>query len=417
MIFSLLTQFTKKCYGVDENGEFKVFSLENDSFIGKNNYSKVIIGLIKWFLHLVSDMAGSSNTPGRGVGIPGPILSLASEIVSLLHLNELNVDSKKLYQQLENIFEGKNNDAKTKFDLRTEIGIFAELTKQSMPVYINRGLIKATYIIKYFIKYIKDNDIDRVDLCSITNYYSSIKWDSQCYIRMCTISSGIFTAIDVSDAFIRNKVLDNKNTIGVIFRINFIGVLSFIIAVKNDIKCNVKEFLSHRAKLLSTSQELEIHLIYNSDEFYRYRFDNIYKKIVESKNSAIEVNELFSKVEKPILTYRDNNTIIVNEITNKSNALMEIEKLLISLLKNKGIPYIPIDERYIALSNKPFYRIENGKKVLYYFTWSIIRCNDYNSFKEDLKEFDVITIIILAELGNDIGEIKMGLKERLNVKQ
>ena len=178
LIFSLLTQFTKKCYGIDENGQFKVFTLENDSFVGKDNYQKIIIGLIKWFLHLVSDMAGSSNSPGRGAGIPGPILSLASEIVSLLHLNELNVDSKKLYQQLERIFEGKNNEAKIKFDLRTEIGIFAELTKRSVPIYINRGLIKAAYIIKYFIKYIKDNDIDRVDLCSVANYYSSIRWDT-----------------------------------------------------------------------------------------------------------------------------------------------------------------------------------------------------------------------------------------------
>lgn len=409
LIFSLLTQFTKKCYGVDENGEFKVFSLENDSFIGNNNYSKVIIGLIKWFLHLVSDMAGSSNTPGRGVGIPGPILSLASEIVSLLHLNDLNVGSKKLYQQLESIFEGKNNDAKTKFDLRTEIGIFAELTKQSMPVYINRGLIKATYIIKYFIKYIKDNDIDRVDLCSITKYYSSIKWDSQCYIRMCTISSGIFTAIDVSDAFIRNKVLDNKNTIGVIFRINFIGVLSFIIAVKNDIKYNVKEYLSHSCKLLSTSQELEIHLIYNRDEFYHYRFDNIYNSIAESKNSVLKVFKLLSKDEKPILTYRDNNTLIVNEITKRSNALIEIENLIMSLLKDKGITYIPSDEQYVKLFNKPFYRIENEKKVLYCFVWSIWD-TDPSKFKEELKEFDMITIIVLAELGENIVEAKDILK-------
>ena len=400
LIFSLLTQFTKKCYGVDENGEFKVFSLENDSFIGKNNYSKVIIGLIKWFLHLVSDMAGSSNTPGRGVGIPGPILSLASEIVSLLHLNELNVDSKKLYQQLENIFEGKNNDAKTKFDLRTEIGIFAELTKQSMPVYINRGLIKATYIIKYFIKYIKDNDIDRVDLCSITNYYSSIKWNSQCYIRMCTISSGIFTAIDVSDAFIRNKILDNKNAIGILFRINIVGIMSFLIAIKNDITYNVKEYLLNKGKLLSTSQELEIRPIYDTNEFYNYRCDIICKNVVESKRKAIKDQDMFSKFERPILSYRDKATLIFNEVTKNSNALAEIERLIMSLLKHKKIPFVSCDERNIALYNKPFYRVENGKKVLYYFTWSIFY-NDYEEFRKDLKEFDMIIIIALVELGDN----------------
>ena len=36
-----------------------------------------------WVLHLVSDMAGSSVNPGKGTGIPGPILSFFKEISTM----------------------------------------------------------------------------------------------------------------------------------------------------------------------------------------------------------------------------------------------------------------------------------------------------------------------------------------------
>ena len=401
LIFSMLTQFTNKCYGVNEEGEFVCISLNDDTYVGKDFYSKIVIGTIKWFLHLVSDMAGSSNNPGSGMGIPGPILSLASEIVSVLHLKELGINSKSIYNKLEMIFEGKSNNDRIKFDLRTEIGVITELSRQSIPVYINRGLIKSVYIIKHFIKYIKDNNIERIDRISITNYYKLIKWDTQCYIRMCTVSSGVFVTLDFSDAFIKSKVLENKNPIGLLLRINFVGIVSFVIAIKNDLKHSIKHKSICKEKLLSTSPNIEVYIIYNSDDLYHFRFDNIYKNIETSKKNSIDDVTLLENVEKPIVSLMDKNTIIYNEIVQRSNALEEIELLIMSLLKNNKISYTSLNKKNIGLGNRPFYINENKKKVIYYFTWTIWAC-DYVSYKKDLEDADYITIVALVDLVNEM---------------
>lgn len=81
LAFSLLTQITEKSYGTDANGIFLVVDVPEKSkpFIGKDIPQKILMGVITWFFHLVSDMAGSSSTAGitGGTGIPGPILALA----------------------------------------------------------------------------------------------------------------------------------------------------------------------------------------------------------------------------------------------------------------------------------------------------------------------------------------------------
>lgn len=87
LIFSLLTQFTEKSYGTDAKGNFIIVPVPERSkgLIGGDVLDKLFKGTIIWFFHLISDMAGSSNTAGisGGTGIPGPILALAKEISAL----------------------------------------------------------------------------------------------------------------------------------------------------------------------------------------------------------------------------------------------------------------------------------------------------------------------------------------------
>ena len=81
LIFSLLTQFTGNAYGVDSSGIFRIIPVKSTELIGKDFPTKISLGVITWFFHLVSDIAGSSNTIrnnmmlGRtsvGTGLPGP---------------------------------------------------------------------------------------------------------------------------------------------------------------------------------------------------------------------------------------------------------------------------------------------------------------------------------------------------------
>ena len=87
LVFSLLTQFTGNAYGVDGTGVFRVVPVKSVELIGKDFPTKISLGVVTWFFHLVSDMAGSSNTIrnstmlGResvGTGLPGPFVSFLS---------------------------------------------------------------------------------------------------------------------------------------------------------------------------------------------------------------------------------------------------------------------------------------------------------------------------------------------------
>ncbi|MBS6611444.1 hypothetical protein [Peptoniphilus lacydonensis] len=94
LAFSILTQFTGESYGTDINGNFTIFDVPENGkiFIGENIGEKLFKGIITWFFHLVSDMAGSSGTIGLdgGTGIPGPILSLAKEMSVLPLFKNMN---------------------------------------------------------------------------------------------------------------------------------------------------------------------------------------------------------------------------------------------------------------------------------------------------------------------------------------
>ena len=65
------TQFSSKVIGTDTNGKLLIVDLDDKNLIGKNFAEKVLFGIIHWFFHMVSDMAGSKSTAGKGTGIPG----------------------------------------------------------------------------------------------------------------------------------------------------------------------------------------------------------------------------------------------------------------------------------------------------------------------------------------------------------
>ena len=110
LIFSLLTQLTENSYGTDVNGNFIIVSIPQKSkvFIGKDITDKLIKGTIIWFFHLVSDIAGSSNTAslGGGTGIPGPILSLAKEMSVLPFFKNIKIKDSSLSVFLSKLFNG-----------------------------------------------------------------------------------------------------------------------------------------------------------------------------------------------------------------------------------------------------------------------------------------------------------------------
>jgi len=247
LAFSLLTQFTERSYGTDVNGLFRRFEIPDKSmqFIGNSIPDKILKGTIIWFFHLVSDMAGSSNTAGStgGTGIPGPILSLAKEISAIPIFNNIkDNDDMSLSLFLSKLFNGTllaQHDENGKiikasairFDLRGELGVAEELGKQAIPVVANECFLRTFYFIRRLALAMRENHIRNIaDMKSIDwNYVKPI--NNPTIARMITVSTGVFTAVDIGEAIATQKYWVS---------INYAGIGRFAVAIGSDVSWGLK---------------------------------------------------------------------------------------------------------------------------------------------------------------------------------
>ena len=247
LAFSLLTQFTEKSYGTDVNGVFLVVDVPKKSkpFIGNDVPQKILMGTITWFFHLVSDVAGSSSTAGisGGTGIPGPILALAKEIATIPFFKDIKVDADmSLSLFLSKMFNGSLmtqrdengqiiKESIIKFDLRGELGVTLELCKQAVPVIANECIVHAFYFIRHLAMVMKENcvsclaDMKKID-------WSSVKpANNPTIARMLTVSTGVFTALDIGEAIATQKYWVS---------VNYVGVGRFAVAIGSDVSWGLK---------------------------------------------------------------------------------------------------------------------------------------------------------------------------------
>lgn len=212
--------------------------------IGKTIPEKIFFGTITWFFHLVSDIAGSSGTAGisGGTGIPGPILSLAKEISVIPLFKNLNVDDMSVNKFISKLFNGtlfmQRDDAGNiikesiiKFDFRGELGLLLELGKQAIPVIANECMVRSFYFIRRLAIAMKENNIRTI------NDMKKIDWkvvkpsNNPTINRMLTISTGVFSAIDIGEA-----ILTKKDFLAV----NLVGIGRFAIAIYSDVSWGLK---------------------------------------------------------------------------------------------------------------------------------------------------------------------------------
>ena len=279
LAFSLLTQFTEKSYGTDANGVFLVVDIKEKSkpFIGKDVSQKILMGTITWFFHLVSDVAGSSGTAGvtGGTGIPGPIIALAKEISVIPFFKDIKVgDDMPLSLFLSKLFNGtlmmqrdENGQiikqSVIKFDLRGELGVAVELCKQAVPVVANECIVRTFYFIRHFAMAMKENHVSSLADIKKIEWNSVKPANTPTITRMLTISTGVFTALDVTDAIASQKYW---------IAINYAGVGRFAVAIGSDVSLELKA--RNIKKIRSVYENI-------SQQTFRKNDADIYKRIGE----------------------------------------------------------------------------------------------------------------------------------------
>lgn len=428
LVFSLITQFTGVSYGTNTEGMFVNHEVPNDELIGETFEDKIYNGVVLWGLHLVSDMAGSSSSPGKGTGIPGPIMSLLKGLSVLpgiknikFSYNNKQIGISAMLSKVFNgtVFEHTRTDDLTHFDLRTELGVYAFSVKQSIPVIINQCVIRAFYFVRRFI--IELGRIKVKSIADIKNIMPKrfLPYNNKCITRMSTIASGVFCAIDTSDATIRT-IISKPNSKGefvtrLLLKANFIGICNFVIAIKNDVMMSLKgESITGSVSEMKTegtnTDEIEtsndsivdISVEIDNNELYEYTFYRMYNEVKDNKEKISAAYEADKGIQKRILSLEDDETAIYDRVAKRSHrALMvETEELMMRLFTLYGVEYYPFEGNEKYRLYMPFYRIVSNQKIAYVFSESIRLNIEWKSIINEYK-VDKIIVVAMIELGED----------------
>ena len=130
-------------------------------------------------------------------------------------------------------------DSVKKFDLRTEVGILGEVGRQTIPVLINQCVVRGFYFCRRLAREVRDlgirciGDLERIAPEDI------LPWGTPAMRRMVTVSSGVFTGVDIADAAVR--AIMGKDPVTFFLRVNYVGVATFVIACVVDVNATLKD--------------------------------------------------------------------------------------------------------------------------------------------------------------------------------
>lgn len=305
---------------------------------------------------MVSDMAGSSSSilNGKtGTGVPGPIGSLLKELSALPIFSKMNIDGRKEFSVwISKLFNGtllgeRDENGKLiplKFDLRTEIGIAHELGRQALPIILNECIVRGFYFIRRLCMEISDNDIKKIRDIKNINWKRTLPFKNRTIVRMMTIATGTFTAIDLADAGIRAVIKSggfNPATLGnFILRVNFVGVGRFAIAVGSDVSLGVKrnKTISEKSKLMSEVICLSNVKIYYKNAELLCSYSNLHKcqenmfgaeanMWVEVEKTQHSIEGLYNEIEKVGRFYLKTIDEMDESFKGIEQLLPEVEKM------------------------------------------------------------------------------------------
>ena len=142
-----------------------------------NIIKKIIESTQNWFGHLISDVAGSKTSKGRGLGLPVPGWAALQK----LQFGSFEINGKSL-----NIAEVSEWMFQNGYDVRA-------FTAQLIPVIINETLIRTYWILKQHFYYGQ----------SINESMPSASRRE--VDRLLLVSSAVFSTLDIGDAFIKSQ--------------------------------------------------------------------------------------------------------------------------------------------------------------------------------------------------------------------
>ena len=393
LIMSILSQFTGKGYGTNTNGDFIIKEFPNDDLIGTTFKEKIFNGTVIWAFHLISDMAGSSQSAGKGTGIPGPILSFLKEISVLPVVKDITVkyqDDDIAFSVLISKLFNSTYFKGIRVDLRTELGVTHELSRQALPVILNDCIVKGFYFIRRFFIEAQEKEVHSLADLKKMNAKNFIPANSRALARMIMVSSVTFNVVEKSAAFtkaaVKNKGVKDNFVKDFLLNINFLGIVHFTVAFKKDAKYiydDIKGDFKFKAdKIIADYQRdasissVEINTKVDNRKLYFYTFDSLLKMVVRSRDAlSSTVHTSIRENLGQIYDIGGAEFSLYNSIVsvNEHRAISATSQLLIKMFEQNGIPYemYPVDPMFSRMGPAdqrstlpfPFILKENGKRV------------------------------------------------------
>lgn len=227
LFFSLLDQFTNSSHFVTDG---ELISLQkadlNWELKGNSIPSKLFCGFENWFGHLLSDMAGSSNSAKygkRGMGIPSPLWTWINGAIAIkrslgLNASELektiNTIAIKIYQK--------------GYDIRFE-------TAKTIPVILNELLVRFIYSLRRLFNYFSISQNKEHTFRSV--WEKCEPFSNSSVKRMLTVAHGVFCLINIGESV--EKAYTSKDTLEFFLRLNLPGLGRFTISLYGEAKCQI----------------------------------------------------------------------------------------------------------------------------------------------------------------------------------
>lgn len=210
----------------------------------------ILVEIVKcadnWFGHLVSDMGGSKNTAGGGMGIPGVFVSLLQELCIIPGIN------KTCLPQIVNDLY-----VKQKIDLRHELTYVDNIKIQAIPVILNEVFVRASYM---FVNLGRELSIKK-DIAKV-NWNLAIPFNNRTVDRMIAVSIMTFNMVDTGDAALRAAIESGGNFVlfsgRFVARYNYVGAGRAALAIVKEVSNEVKETQLIHEKMLLMGVKAEI---------------------------------------------------------------------------------------------------------------------------------------------------------------
>lgn len=223
LFFSILDQFLNQSHFVTR-GELVPLKNADDGFELKGDTvpAKFFCGFANWLGHLISDMAGSSGSKGRGMGLPSPLWAWTNDIIAIGQT--LGIPTPELVKNanaLALIIYEKGYDARFQ-------------TAQAVPVIANEAIARLLYSIRRMVRYLSKTPSEERAFSEMWN--ACEPFANPTVKRMLTVAHGAFCMLDSADATIRafSAGAGTFNAPEFFMRLNIVGVGRFTISLLGE---------------------------------------------------------------------------------------------------------------------------------------------------------------------------------------